>query len=270
MESYFDQYNRLKGTGVKPAVRFFRPGYMSMQEEYKPITNLHVEEIEPDRYYISNFGNIFDKHKGKYKTLYDRDGYKTCYFKYKEIKVHRLVLLVFDYRPDHAKLLVNHIDGDPSNNKLWNLEWTTQKENTAHAMLFGLHVMNNINNPNNKLTINQVHEICKLIEEGNYYDTEIAKMYNVSYTNISDIHKGKIWTEISKQYNLNVKKPRKFTESDIIEICKLLESGQYFTTEIAKMYNTNHSTICAIRDGKVWVNISKKYNMTKRKSRKSK
>ena len=57
-------------------------------------------------------------------------------------------------------------------------------------MINGLHKMNGINNPNNKLSEQEVHEICKLIETGEYYDTEIAKMYNVSYANISDIHNG--------------------------------------------------------------------------------
>lgn len=47
-------------------------------------------------------------------------------------RVHRLVMMAFAPNPDPA-LVVNHIDGDPSNNHISNLEWVTQKENAMHA-----------------------------------------------------------------------------------------------------------------------------------------
>jgi hypothetical protein len=46
--------------------------------------------------------------------------------------VHRLVALAFLDNPD-KKRLVNHIDGNPKNNNLDNLEWATHSENNLHA-----------------------------------------------------------------------------------------------------------------------------------------
>ena len=203
-QSYSEYYNRLKKDGVKPALIFF-PQNQS-QEEFRPITDSAIPNILPI-YLISNFGNVYDISKQMFVTTrLDKDGYEMVSLRrnnlpVKTIAVHRLELLVFNYNINYQALQVNHIDGNPSNNNISNLEWCTAKENSDHAMLYGLHVMNGTNNPNNKLTEQQVHEICKLIESGNYYDTEIADMYNVSYANISDIHKGKIWTTISKNYD---------------------------------------------------------------------
>lgn len=45
--------------------------------------------------------------------------------------VHRLVLESFLGPQPH--LVCNHIDGNPGNNKLENLEWCTQKENLHHS-----------------------------------------------------------------------------------------------------------------------------------------
>lgn len=50
----------------------------------------------------------------------------------KRYYIHRLMMLTFYPREDSNNLEVNHIDGNPQNNNLENLEWTTPKENQKH------------------------------------------------------------------------------------------------------------------------------------------
>lgn len=55
----------------------------------------------------------------------------------KHLYVHRLLAKAFIPNPDN-KPHINHIDGNPRNNDLDNLEWVTPKENVDHAIKIGL------------------------------------------------------------------------------------------------------------------------------------
>lgn len=52
--------------------------------------------------------------------------------------VHRLVALAFIPCDNPDEMQVNHIDGNPLNNRLENLEWVTHDENLRHAATAGL------------------------------------------------------------------------------------------------------------------------------------
>lgn len=95
-------------------------------------------------YEISNLGNVKRssdasyKHKNKeyVKPYLNNKGYM-CINLYKNSKVHkfqihRLVAIAFIPNPNNLPE-VNHIDGNPLNVKINNLEWCTHKYNIQHA-----------------------------------------------------------------------------------------------------------------------------------------
>ena len=58
--------------------------------------------------------------------------------KTKHFKLHRLVILCFNYVDDYQNFDVNHLDGNKQNNLLTNLEWCSRLENIVHAVKIGL------------------------------------------------------------------------------------------------------------------------------------
>lgn len=103
-----------------------------MEEIYKNINNY-------DGFYkVSNFGNVKSL-KGKTERLLkqyqDKFGYLHVSLSkngsLKTFQVHRLVCLCFI--ENNEDLVVNHKDGNKSNNNLNNLELVTQQENIIHS-----------------------------------------------------------------------------------------------------------------------------------------
>lgn len=113
-----------------------------MEEQWKDVVGLE------NYFTVSNYGNVFSKRTCKilaqnttklgYKTIATkiggRNGHGIC------LKVHRLVAEAFllppaEYQVEWANkswsgiVLVRHLDGNPSNNRIDNLAWGTIKEN---------------------------------------------------------------------------------------------------------------------------------------------
>ena len=89
-------------------------------------------------YTVSNTGKVKNRFGRILKGNYDEDGYhRVCLVKNKEeiyYQVHRIEKIAFDGRdPDPLKKFINHIDENPRNNDLDNLEWCTQEYNNQYG-----------------------------------------------------------------------------------------------------------------------------------------
>jgi hypothetical protein len=122
--------------------------------------------------------------------------------------VHRLVAMAYIPNPEN-KRTVNHKTGDKNKNSVTDLEWATDKENVDHAWNTGLcRHRSGEDIGNNVYTSNQIHEVCKMIENGEISNILISHQTGVRENIISFIRRGKLWRDISSKYNFPVPRVR--------------------------------------------------------------
>ena len=110
--------------------------------------------------------------------------------------VHRLVAQAFIENPNNHPV-VNHLNSDPSDNYIENLEWTTYKGNAIHAFQKGRRKgFPGEKNPQSKYREQDIRIIKKLYDDGFYSQAQIAKMFNTNQSSISRIVLGKRWKSI--------------------------------------------------------------------------
>lgn len=111
--------------------------------------------------------------------------------------IHRLVATAFI--PNHDNLpVVNHLDGDPTNNTLSNLEWTTQSGNCIHAVSLGLTKLPSqvgAKNSQSKLNDNKVIEM-RLLKKHGMSISCLSKMFNVSTKTTRDAVNKVTWKHV--------------------------------------------------------------------------
>ena len=170
------------------------------------------------RYEVSDSGLVRNKETGKFLRQYnDSKGYKRVYIVLKtgygkNVKVHRLVATAFISNKNNLPM-VNHIDGIKSNNNVFNLEWCTAKHNSQHAIKIGL-----FNGPKPRLgtssnfcTVNNeqtVHEICQLLQNGEYSYKEIFDITGIKKRTVQAIKRGEIWQHISCKYDIKTSRTK--------------------------------------------------------------
>ncbi len=131
-----------------------------------------------------------------YKTGYLYTGLAKNRVK-KKYKIHRLVAMAFIPNPEN-KPMVNHIDGNPLNNRVENLEWCTNQENQIHAIKTGLNKSIGVNSHWSKFTEEQIRYIRAnfKLRDKDFSCVALAKKFNVTPTVISFIMKGKTYQSV--------------------------------------------------------------------------
>jgi hypothetical protein len=111
--------------------------------EWRPVVGLEKRFIVSTEGVVRSLPSRTGKGRER-KPWINRENY--CYIPYKDDKgkvrklaVHRAVAEAYIPNPNSLPV-VNHIDNDPLNNRLSNLEWVTVKGNVAHSIKTGTFV----------------------------------------------------------------------------------------------------------------------------------
>lgn len=167
-----------------------------MEEIWAP---LRIENVKP-YYTISNFGRIFSSTTNQFLIPHDNhNGYLQVSLMTETgrifRKVHRLVLLTFNYFPGCEELQVDHKDCNKHNNIITNLEWVTPKVNTNRAIVSGVRDFVGEGNGRATITKEQAIKISNLVIDGNG-EKDIAAHIGCSTNVVNNIIYGKAWKHL--------------------------------------------------------------------------
>lgn len=126
----------------------------------------------------------------------------------KNFLVHRLVAVAFLNNPDNLPV-VNHIDGDKTNNKVCNLEWASHSDNMRHAVDTGLRETSSVQNEDTKNKMSNVtvkekvenilsvfpnmsnKDIAEIVDSTPKYVYRVRRMINMTKDELADYYRNK-------------------------------------------------------------------------------
>ena len=235
---------------------------------------------KPTNYSISDIGLVRNDKKMTYlKNKIHKQKYLTTDLsingKQHRFYLHILIANAFIPNPNNLPE-VNHKNGIKYDNSIENLEWVTRQENQQHAFQTGLNSHKMVDY--SRIDAKTIENICKEIESNKYSIAKIAKRNNVGRATVSNILYGERHTDISYKYDFsnyiirmnqhsknNIISNSKYSNKEIHEVCKLLDSGKYTLKEISNMTRLSYQNIRNIYYGTNWKHISCHYNFLKNK-----
>lgn len=247
--------------------------YIGYEEEWKKID---YKNIKKHTYLISNLGRIKKIKNNKILSgnnpINENGGYcrislKTDTGEQKRFPIHRLVLFHFGNLSDEKE--VNHKNGSKLENDVFNLEENTRLENAHHAAENDLY-QNCENHYKSTFTNDQVHCICRMLEEGTPV-SDIIRFLGFEnreniYSNIDKIISKKSWKKISSQYNIDRNKfhYKTYSYDDLCLICKMIFIENKSNKSIIESFPQYDSsklkiTLKGIRGKRVYKSIIEKF-----------
>lgn len=176
-------------------------------EIFKPI---HIDG-EISKYIISDHGTCINtktgliikswigkKGKRRYLTLYHKNKPHTK-------QLARWIALSFLKLPfgnNYNVFDADHIDENPLNDILTNIQWLTKKDNYKKTILLNPDSRKGEKCLSSKLTEDDVHSILNDARYNNMTNKDICIKYNLHPSTVSDIIHGRTWKHIYLQYNM--------------------------------------------------------------------
>ncbi len=171
-------------------------------------SNIKIKDIPGYNgfYQIDTKGNVYSRcgvGRGGHKTLHPRHlicqgthpfGHKLAHIGGGTFYVHRLVLETF-IGPCPKGMQARHLDNNPSNNNLDNLQWATVSVNQMDRVKFGTSNRGE-RCGSSKLTKTDVLEIRKRYKKDICSGGQLANEYHISTSTVWDILKRRIWRHI--------------------------------------------------------------------------
>lgn len=164
---------------------------------------LFLQLVKDGRLIVNKDGTIYNPKTKRFLGESSGEKYRSIGWKIdgkvKHQLVHRLVFLVHGGVLTPEFPLVNHKDGDKSNNSFDNLEASNYFHNSKHAHEIGLHEWNEEksrrrstlqqgeNGPKAFLNNTDVVKIFSMYSTGEYYYADLGKMFNTHRSNIGRI-----------------------------------------------------------------------------------
>ena len=178
--------------------------WAELLEEWRIINNPDILE---NMYEVSNLGNIRKfSDKSEIQIHINNKGYKQCNllrrdtnskYKFCTKSLHRLIANAFFGR--HDDMFVNHIDGNPLNCELINLELISPTDNTRHAVMLNLR-------SNMKFSNEDIDYIRKMLRK--YIRPQIAyehidheKYPYITPNTVKQVHAGKYVRSLNNEDN---------------------------------------------------------------------
>lgn len=143
----------------------------------------------------------------------------------RKFSIHRLVAMAFKYNKDHSELTVNHIDEDPLNNVIDNLEWMTIEENIRYSQA-------------GKCYAGDPDDLALEFKNTDMTLTDFSKYKGIPVNTMWDI--------VNKISGVeNTKKRRKFTKEEKDTIMDFLKHNS--GVEASIVFNCSQSMVSKIR-----------------------
>lgn len=177
------------------------------------IVLVNYPSVRIGKYAVTTEGKIINLEKNIEVVQYHSEqGYKRVSLSLqdttaKQFMVHRIVAYAFCNPPSYIEnYVVNHIDGNKSNNCCGNLEWISSGSNIQHSMHY-LHgdKLSYVGSIREEANERMIRNICVLFTMGKT-DTEVMTIMGMAhidanYSFLQDIRKRRTWVAITKDYN---------------------------------------------------------------------